>query len=79
MTTKHDATVPLNATLVTAVLHQYCDKGGVPEWINDPVFLDPSSTLSLAVFTVLAYTIYRRLSGVMAKTAVALFRCCFGR
>ena len=79
MAMKHDTTVPLNATLVTAVLHQHCDEGGVPEWINDPVFLDPSSTLYLAVFTVLAYTIYRRLSGVMAKTAVALFRCCFGR
>ena len=78
-TTMNDDTtaVPRNSTLVPFILDQHCDV--VPNWMNDPVFLDPSSTLYLAVFTVLAYTIYRRLSGLVAKTAVALFRCCFDR
>ena len=71
------AAVPLNSTLVTAVLHEYCDE--VPAWINDPVFLDPSSTLYLAVFSVVAFTIYHRLSGLAAKTVLAAFRCVLGR
>ena len=69
--------IPLNATLVTATLHQQCES--VPEWLDDPVYLDPAATLYMTLFSVLAYTMYHRLSGLTAKTAVAAFRSWFAR
>ena len=67
--------IPLNATLVTSTLHQQCES--VPEWLDDPVYLDPAATLYMALLSVLAYTMYHRLSGLTAKTAVAAFRSWF--
>ena len=51
--------IPLNAALVTSTLHQQCDS--VPEWLDDPVYLDPAATLYMALFSVLAYTMHHRL------------------
>ena len=72
-----DVVIPLNATLVTRTLHQQCES--VPGWLDDPVYLDPAATLYMALFSVLAYTMYHRLSGLTVKTAVAAFRSWFAR
>ena len=70
-------TIRLNATLVTATLRQQCNS--VPEGLEDPVYLDPAATLYTAALSVLAYTMYHRLSGLSVKTAVAAFRSWFAR
>ena len=72
-----DADIPLNATIVITTLNKECDF--VPAWLNDPVYLDPAATLYMAVISVLAYTMFHRLSGLTVKTAVAAFRSWFAR
>ena len=64
------ATIRLNATLVTATLRQQCNS--VPEWLEDPVYLDPAATLYMALLSVLVYTMHHRLSGLTVYPHQAL-------
>ena len=65
------AAMPMNATLVATTLHAHCDV--VPDWLNNPVYLDPLSTLYVAFLAVMVYTIFHRLAWLAGKSIASLW------